>query len=132
MSGRFDDVEPVEMGWTDAGDASIDWSDGHSSEYPLALLRRICPCAECKGTHGGPPKAFNILNAQQVSGAPRQIVLEGVEPMGHYAIAFRWGDGHKEGIYSWPYLRSECPCSQCKSARGPAAGEERGAGRASG
>ncbi len=119
------------MAWTATGDAAITWSDGHESVYAPALLRRICPCAECKGTHGGPPKAFNILTAQQVSGAPRQIQIEGVEPMGHYAVAFRWGDGHKEGIYSWPYLRSECPCEGCQGGREGVGDDESGAGRAS-
>lgn len=113
MAQGFQDIEPVEMGWTEDGRAAIVWSDGHRSVYPPALLRRICPCAECRGTHGAPPKAFQVLSARQVAGAPRQIVIESVEPVGNYAIAFRWGDGHKEGIYSWPLLRAECPCEVC-------------------
>ncbi|MGM0578780.1 MAG: gamma-butyrobetaine hydroxylase-like domain-containing protein [Myxococcota bacterium] len=113
----FEDIEPQEMGWTPAGEAEITWSDGHRSVYSPALLRRICPCAECKGTHGGPPKAFHILSSGQVQGAPRQIIIEGVEPMGNYAICIHWGDGHKEGIYSWSMLRAECPCSECEERR---------------
>ena len=117
MRKPFQDVEPVEMSWSEAGDAVIAWSDGHTSVYSPGYLRKICPCAECKGTHGTPPKAFNILNTNQVEGAPRQTIIEGVEPMGNYAIAFIWGDGHREGIYSWPYLRAECPCDLCEASR---------------
>ncbi|MEZ4265376.1 MAG: DUF971 domain-containing protein [Myxococcota bacterium] len=122
MRSRFQDIEPKDLAWTEAGAARIVWSDGHTSVYTPALLRSICPCADCKGTHGGPPKAFNVLSAKQVEGAHRQIVIDGVEPMGHYAVAFRWGDGHREGIYSWTYLRGECPCATCVSYR--AEGEE--------
>lgn len=124
MRSRFQDIEPTDMSWMDSGAARIVWSDGHTSEYTPALLRRICPCADCKGTHGGPPKAFNVLTAKQIEGAHRQIVIDGVEPMGHYAVAFHWGDGHREGIYSWTYLREECPCATCVSRR--ASGEESG------
>ncbi len=117
MREDFEDIRPDDMGWTEAGEARIAWTDGHVSQFTPALLRKICPCADCKGTHGGPPKAFNILSARQVQGAPRQIHIERVEPIGHYAIAFTWGDGHKEGIYSFSYLRDQCPCPECASRR---------------
>lgn len=29
-----------------------------------------------------------------------------ITPVGHYALAFRWGDGHSTGIYSFEYLWS--------------------------
>lgn len=117
MREDFKAIEPSEMTWTPAGEARIAWSDGHQSLYPREILRKICPCAECKGTHTGQPKAFNILNAAQVQGAPRQIVVEGVAPVGNYAIAFTWGDGHDTGIYSFAYLRDQCPCDACRARR---------------
>jgi DUF971 family protein len=113
----FKAIEPSEMTWTPVGEARIVWSDGHESLYPRDILRKICPCAECKGTHTGQPKAFNILNAAQVQGAPRQIVVEGVAAVGNYAIAFTWGDGHDTGIYSFAYLRDQCPCDACRTRR---------------
>ncbi len=122
MRSRFKDIEPTDMSWVDSGAARIVWSDGHTSEYSPALLRRICPCAVCTGAHGGPPKAFNVLTAKQAEGANRQIVIDAVEPMGHYAVAFHWGDGHREGIYSWAYLRGACPCAACASRQ--TSGEE--------
>jgi DUF971 family protein len=53
-----------------------------------------------------------ILSPAKVRNAPRQIVIEKVEPVGNYAIAFTWGDGHREGIYSWNHLRMSCPSRQ--------------------
>lgn len=110
----FDSVEPVDLAWKDVPEGrgrimAISWSDGHHSTYKPSYLRKICPCAECKGTHTGKPKAFNILNARQAAGIHREIEIVSVEPVGNYAIAFAWGDGHREGIYSWSYLRAMSP-----------------------
>ncbi len=109
LSSPYDDIEPLDMGWTDAGQMSVSWSDGRASVYSPALLRSICPCAECQGTHGGPPKAFQILSTTQLQGAARQTQITAVEPVGHYAVCFHWGDGHNDGIYTWSYLRQNCP-----------------------
>ena len=106
---RFADIEPTKMTWSAEGHAEIMWSDGHLAVYTPAYLRSICPCADCKGTHGAPPKAFNIVTDKQLKAAPLQTILRGVEPVGHYAMAFLWADGHKEGIYTWPYLRAKSP-----------------------
>ena len=35
--------------------------------------------------------------------------LDVIEPVGNYAIGFRWSDGHVTGIYTFDYLRSLCP-----------------------
>lgn len=120
MRSRDSDIEsaePVELAWTADGQAQIAWSDGHVSRYTPAHLRKICPCADCRGTHGAPPKAFTILSAKQLRNAPRQVIVEKVEPVGNYAIAFTWGDGHRDGIYTWAFLRNECPCDACTLRR---------------
>jgi DUF971 family protein len=31
--------------------------------------------------------------------------LRGWDWVGGYAVQLRWGDGHRTGIYSYPYLR---------------------------
>ena len=120
LSTPYDDIEPLDMGWTNAGHMRVVWSDGRESTYTPALLRSICPCAECQGTHGGPPKAFNILTSNQVHGATRQIQITSVEPIGNYAICFHWGDGHKDGIYTWSFLRLNCPGEAAAATGGSA------------
>ena len=109
LSSPYDDIEPLDMSWTAAGQMRVSWSDGRDSIYQPAFLRSICPCAECQGTHGGPPKAFQILSSSQLQGAAKQTQIVSVEPMGHYAVCFQWGDGHNDGIYTWSYLRENCP-----------------------
>ena len=109
MADLFANVTPDNLAWAEDGSMMVTWSDGADSRYSRGYLRAICPCAECRGTHGGPPKAFNVLSSSQVRGAARQTVIEAVDPAGHYALVFTWGDGHKDGIYSWPYLRAMDP-----------------------
>ena len=116
----FDSVVPVDLVWMDRPNGNvmaITWSDDHSSTYEPSYLRKICPCAECKGTHPCAPEAFNILTAAQAAGIHREIVIESVQPVGNYAIAFTWGDGHREGIYSWSYLRLMSP-EHTRAAKG--------------
>lgn len=82
------------------------WSDGHSGEYPHRYLRGWCPCAACQGHGWGPARYFEPGD---------QIELLGIEPVGNYALGFRFSDGHGTGIYRFDYLRALCPCSECRA-----------------
>jgi DUF971 family protein len=39
----------------------------------------------------------------------------GLSPVGRYALGVCWGDGH-ESIFSFSYLRTTCPCEECRTA----------------
>jgi len=93
----------------------IDWKDGHRSDYTLSHLRERCPCASCTGAHGGTagkPAAPNPFQMYKP-----KLRMDGVEPVGRYAIRIQWNDGHNTGIYSYEYLREICPCTRCQGAR---------------
>ena len=62
-----------------------------SSEY----LRVYSPSAEVRGH--GPGQETLQLNKQDVT-------ISSLLPMGNYAVAIHFSDGHKTGIYSWKYL----------------------------
>ena len=62
-----------------------------SSEY----LRVYSPSAEVRGH--GPGQETLQLNKQNVT-------IKSLAPMGNYAIAIHFNDGHTTGIYSWSYL----------------------------
>ena len=82
------------------------WNDGHSGSYPSWYLRENCPCASCVEEFTG--------RRQILEGSiPSSLERAGVEPVGNYALSFRWSDGHHTGIYTFDYLRKICPCSQC-------------------
>lgn len=82
------------------GIVRITWDDGHSCDYPRQYLRGYCPCALCQGHGASVRKRF-----VEVPDAG----LDHIEPVGNYAVGFRWSDGHMTGIYTFDYLRSLCP-----------------------
>ena len=94
--------------------------DGHLSEYTFPFLRDACPCAMCNderektGRRPGDP----------VKPAPGELPMfkaaakpTSADPVGKYAIKFKWNDGHELGIYSWNWLREICPCEECQRER---------------
>jgi DUF971 family protein len=95
---------------------TVNWSDGHVSHYPFALLRHACPCAECRGGHDHmgalpDPAVFDLADEDTPA-----TQLRNVEAVGGYAISLEWEDGHHYGIYRWDYLRALCPCLECRPA----------------
>ena len=66
-------------------------------EYALTseFLRVYSPSAEVQGH--GPGQETLQLNKQDV-------LISSLVPMGNYAIAIYFSDGHTSGIYSWSYL----------------------------
>jgi DUF971 family protein len=92
---------------------TINWHDGHVSEFPLDGLRRACPCAECQGGH----ENMGELPDPEIFDVPPLMRWEKVklQPVGNYAVRFIWDDGHDAGIYSWERLRAMCPCEECRT-----------------
>jgi DUF971 family protein len=94
---------------------TIAWNDGHISQYPFHLLRAGCPCAVCRGGHENMrPEPNPAVFEVELPDSPA-VHLQNVEAIGSYALAFDWGDGHHEGIFSWNYLRALCPCDSCRN-----------------
>ena len=82
---------------------SIVWSDGKECIYPLAVLRRKCPCATCRAEQESKGPAYIPLFAGDA------LTLDKIIPVGHYALQLNWKDGHTTGIYNYEYLREICP-----------------------
>ena len=85
----------------DAGALTITWGDNHVCRYVAADLRRQCPCAQCVNEWTGE----RMLHPEIVSDA---VTLEDAQIVGRYALAFKFGDGHETGIYSFRLLRELC------------------------
>jgi DUF971 family protein len=77
---------------------TIQWNDGHQSEYSYPLLRQKCPCARCKDKN-----PFRILPPNDFF---RNLEVIDIQLVGRYAIRLTWNDGHKTGIYTFEFLRS--------------------------
>jgi len=119
LSGEI--LEPLELRLSaDASSLEIEWSDGHTTHTLLHTLRWKCPCAECSGEMGyrGRLASVSELPAQE-------YVLQGVSPVGRYALAPVWGSGHDKGLFTYTLLRYLCECPEHTAAR-EAAGEGSG------
>lgn len=86
------------------GTMHIKWNNGEESVFPFDLLRNSCPCAECRGGHENmksePDNSMFIIPLMD----SKKTQLTAIKPIGGYAIALEWGDGHGHGIYTWHYL----------------------------
>jgi DUF971 family protein len=82
----------------DESDLTIGWKDGFTSKYSLLDLRKKCPCATCRGGHGGKVGA--------ATSHIDSIRLISWTKVGRYAISIVWSDYHNTGIYSYDNLRA--------------------------
>ena len=113
-------TDPEHIAISKSKGIKIDWKDGHHSEYGLTYLRDKCPCAQCTGAHGTPPRQPQeaVQSASPFQMFQPSLKMLGVEPVGNYAIRINWSDGHSSGIYSYEHFRQICQCEECKAARG--------------
>ena len=73
----------------------VGFSDGNTFRIPFELMRVYSPSAEVQG-HGP---------GQEVLQTGKRLVgIEGLDPVGNYAVQPRFSDGHDSGIFSWAYL----------------------------
>ncbi len=80
---------------------AVAWSDGAETYLPLEMLRRSCPCAAC----GGEPDVLGNIERPEVTYTAKSFELRGWNLVGGYALQPTWGDGHRTGLYTFPYLR---------------------------
>ena len=73
----------------------ISFSDGANFRIPFELLRIYSPSAEVQGHSPG---------QEVLQTGKREVGIEDIEPVGHYAVKPRFSDGHNSGLYTWPYL----------------------------
>jgi DUF971 family protein len=73
----------------------VSFSDGAKFRIPFELMRVYSPSAEVQG-HGPGQEVLQT--------GKRDVALEGLEPIGNYAVQPTFSDGHDTGLYSWEYL----------------------------
>lgn len=64
---------------------------------PYRYVRGECPCASCRDEWTGD----RILDPASIRA---DLKLEGMEPIGSYAVRLVWNDGHSSGLFSWENL----------------------------
>lgn len=73
----------------------IDFSDGRHFQFACEFLRVYSPSAEVRG-HGPGQEVLQV--------GKKDVGIAAIDPIGSYAVKFRFTDGHDTGIYSWDYL----------------------------
>lgn len=81
---------------------AIRWSDQTESYFPMDFLRAWSPSAENMGE--------SDIFGQVIGGTPGKtfsgIQVLNWEFLGNYAVRFHFSDGHRTGLYSYPYLKN--------------------------
>jgi DUF971 family protein len=96
---------PTKLERSGANQLLIAWSDGEQRSYSVGELRDACPCATCREKASAPPPSSNMLPVIGMNEA-RPLAIDGMTPVGNYAYAIRFSDGHDTGIFSFELLRN--------------------------
>ena len=73
----------------------ITFDDGVKGSLSCEYLRVHSPSAEVRGH--SPSQAILQVGKEDVA-------INGIEPVGHYAVQLIFTDGHDSGFYTWDYL----------------------------
>jgi len=73
----------------------IEYADGKLFTLPFEFLRVYSPSAEVRG-HGPGQEVLQT--------GKREVGIDQLDTVGHYAVQPHFSDGHATGIYSWDYL----------------------------
>ncbi len=73
----------------------IAFDDGAQFRIPFELMRVYSPSAEVQG-HGPGQEVLQT--------GKRDVGIEEIAAVGHYAVQPRFSDGHDSGIFTWGYL----------------------------
>lgn len=73
----------------------IAFDDGARFRIPFELMRVYSPSAEVMG-HGPGQETLQT--------GKRDVLITGLEPVGHYAVRPEFSDGHASGLFTWDYL----------------------------
>lgn len=73
----------------------ISFDDGNTFKLPYEYLRVYTPSAEAVG-HGPGQEVLQV--------GKENVTITEIKPVGNYAIAPSFSDGHDSGIYTWRLL----------------------------
>ncbi len=94
------DTIPDQISYTET-ELAIQWKDGKECRFNLLMLRKRCPCAQCRGGHG-------VDDSHRTTGGIQDIRLVSWKKVGRYAVQLNWSDGHDLGIFTYDELRASC------------------------
>ncbi|MBL6713080.1 MAG: DUF971 domain-containing protein [Pirellulales bacterium] len=93
---------PTDLRRLEDGCIEICWNDGSRHVHSPRKLRDACPCANCREKRSATPEPplLQVLSPEET----RPLSVTGMKPVGQYAYAISFSDGHETGIYLFDYL----------------------------
>ena len=73
----------------------VGYDDGVEHRIPFELMRVYSPSAEVMG-HGPGQETLQV--------GKKHVIIESLDPVGHYAVKPKFSDGHESGIFTWDYI----------------------------
>ena len=74
----------------------VGYDTGVEYRIPFELMRVYSPSADVMG-HGPGQETLQV--------GKKHVIIEALEPVGHYAVKPKFSDGHESGIFSWDYIK---------------------------
>lgn len=74
---------------------TVRFEDGTAYDLPAEYLRVMSPSAEVQG---------HTPEQKKTVAGKRDVIIIGIEPVGHYAVRLTFDDLHDTGIYGWDLL----------------------------
>ena len=97
-------MQPTNLQLIQGNRLMIEWNNGEKREYAVHDLRDQCPCATCREkrreNETKPPTLLPVISPEEA----RPLTIAGIEPVGNYAYAIAFSDGHNTGIFSLEML----------------------------
>ena len=81
---------------------AILWEDETETIIKYSALRRMCPCAFCSGEKDVLGNQYGGVDLKE----DNEISILKFEKIGHYGLQFFFSDGHKDGIYTFDFLKN--------------------------
>ena len=78
------------------------WKDETTSVIKNSVLRQKCPCAFCSGERDVFGNKYGGENIK----TKKNIEIIKFEKIGYYGLQFFFSDGHKDGIYTFSFLKN--------------------------
>jgi len=97
-------MQPQQLKMLDPETLQIKWTDGEIRRYTVNELRANCPCATCREKKTAPPPPATALPVITTAEA-QPLRITKMEPMGRYAYAIHFSDGHNTGLFTLEALR---------------------------
>ena len=83
-------------------EVALIWEDKTTTIIQNAVLRENCPCAFCSGESDVFGNKYGGKNIQTTKG----IEIIKFEKIGYYGLQFFFSGGHKDGIYTFVFLKT--------------------------